>query len=170
MIGSGIRQVLSGYIFVQKFLCLPSHLHSTMSTAANPGDSGTADASFPPGVTALLTNITGSISSVVENKLAQFKRELSLDNSEAIDNAAKKARGDTYEFKKPGNKQQFEHEEKVLDHLEAALDATSKGAIEKAKKSLKQGIALVTHRIKLIKLADKSEFGCGTVNEYLSDE
>ncbi|XP_070579968.1 integrase/recombinase xerD homolog [Ptychodera flava] len=112
---------------------------STQASTAENRDTG-EPTPMPPGVASLLTNITGSISTVVESKLAQFKRELSLDNSEAIDNAAKKARGDTYEFRKPGNKQQFEHEEKVLDHLEVSLDALSKGSIEKAKKSLKQDI------------------------------
>ncbi|XP_077981811.1 uncharacterized protein LOC144436826 [Glandiceps talaboti] len=114
-----------------------------MATTANPEGSSTATTtaeSFPPGVASLVTSITGSITTVVESKLAQFKRELSLDTSEAIDSAAKKARGDTYEFQKPGNKQQFEHQEKVLDSLETALDAVTKGAIEKAKKSLKQDI------------------------------
>ena len=50
------------------------------------------------------------------------------------------------------------------------LEGTSSGAVEKAKKSLEQGLALLYERQKLIKLADRSEHGWGVVAEYTADE
>ena len=45
-----------------------------------------------------------------------------------------------------------------------------RGEIDKAKATLAEGISLIKHRIKLIRIADKSEFGWETVNEYVADE
>ena len=41
---------------------------------------------------------------------------------------------------------------------------------EKVKVALESGIEVISKRVKAIKLADKSEFGWVTVDEYLSDE
>ena len=41
---------------------------------------------------------------------------------------------------------------------------------EKAKQELEEGTQLIAKRQKVIKLADKSEFGWETVNEYLADD
>lgn len=42
--------------------------------------------------------------------------------------------------------------------------------MEKAKEALKEGTSLARRRIKLIRIADKSEFGWETVNHYEADE
>lgn len=42
--------------------------------------------------------------------------------------------------------------------------------MEKAKEALKKGTSLVWRRIKLIRIANKSEFGWETVNQYKADE
>lgn len=42
--------------------------------------------------------------------------------------------------------------------------------MEKAKEALKKGTSLVWRRIKLIRIADKSEFGWETVNQYEADK
>ena len=42
--------------------------------------------------------------------------------------------------------------------------------MEKAKEALKKGTSLVWRRIKLIRIADKLEFGWETVNQYEADE
>ena len=51
-----------------------------------------------------------------------------------------------------------------------ALKALESGNIPKAKEELNKGISLINSRSKIIKLADKSEFGWATVQEYVSDE
>ena len=45
------------------------------------------------------------------------------------------------------------------------LDALDVGRVEKAKEALKEDTSLVQRHIKLIRLADKSEFGWEMVNE-----
>ena len=52
----------------------------------------------------------------------------------------------------------------------SALKALESGNIPKAKEELNKGISLINSRQKIIKLADKSEFGWATVQEYVSDE
>ena len=52
----------------------------------------------------------------------------------------------------------------------AALKALESGDIPKAKEELNKNISLINTRQKIIKLADKSEYGWATVQEYVSDE
>ena len=58
----------------------------------------------------------------------------------------------------------------MLVKLDVASDALKQKSYEKVKVALESGTELVSKRVKAIKLADKSEFGWATVNEYLSDE
>ena len=44
------------------------------------------------------------------------------------------------------------------------------GNIGKANDELDEGISLLTNRQKMIKLADKSEFGCASVQGYVCDD
>ena len=76
----------------------------------------------------------------------------------------------SFVFQSKGNEQQFEHAESVLDKLESARDALNANALSKAKPAIEEGIALVTKRMKVIKIADKSQYSWATVQEYLSDE
>jgi len=58
----------------------------------------------------------------------------------------------------------------VLNKFDAATSALNNKTYDKVKAALEEGTGIVSKRIKAIKLADKSEFGWQTVNEYLSDE
>ena len=51
-----------------------------------------------------------------------------------------------------------------------ASDALKAKSYDKVKAALDSGTEVVSKRIKVIKLADKSDLGWSTVNEYLSDE
>ena len=51
-----------------------------------------------------------------------------------------------------------------------SIEALESGEIPKAKVEPNKGTSLITTRQKIIKLADKSEFGWATVQEYVSDE
>ena len=82
----------------------------------------------------------------------------------------KRAKRDPYVFQSKGNEQQFDHAESVLEKLETAKDAVNSNTIAKAKSAIEEGIALVTKRMKIIKIADKSEYSWATVQEYLTDE
>ena len=92
------------------------------------------------------------------------------ENSSSVDAAVNCAKHARFVFQSTGNKQQFEHAESVLDKLESAKDALNAHATSKAKTAIEEGIALVTKRMKVIKIADKSQYSWATIQEYLSDE
>ena len=68
-----------------------------------------------------------------------------------------------YALKTKGNEQQFSFTCKVAKTRRAAWKALESGVIPKAKEEPNIGISLITTRQKIIKLADKSEFGWATV-------
>ena len=51
----------------------------------------------------------------------------------------------------------------MLDELTEAKDSLACAKYEKAKEAIKEGVSLLEKRIKVIKLADRSEFGRLTV-------
>lgn len=57
-----------------------------------------------------------------------------------------------------------------MEKLEGGKDALSVNAISKAKTAIEVRIALVSKRMKLIKIADKSQYSRMTVRDYLSEE
>ena len=61
--------------------------------------------------------------------------------------------------KSDGNKQQFQHKLNVLGKMEGAFSALDQHKYDKAKQALSEGIELVKFRLKLIRIADKSEVG-----------
>ena len=83
-----------------------------------------------------------------------------------------------FTFKKKGNEKQFIFKDNVknqflamgkhLDSIEANND-TGREALEKAKRELEPGLQLIAARQKRIKVADRSEFGWATVDEYEQD-
>ena len=54
----------------------------------------------------------------------------------------------------------------MIKRSSAAVKALESGNIAKAKEELNEGISLLNNRRKIVKLADKSEFGWATVQEY----
>ena len=117
-----------------------------------------------------MASISSEISSLIDARFDNFKKQFTAENSSSVEAAVKRARRDRYVFQSKGNEQQFEHAESVLEKLEGARDALSVNAISKAKTAIEEGIAVVSKRMKVIKVADKSQYGWATVQEYLSDE
>ena len=58
----------------------------------------------------------------------------------------------------------------VVDKAAAILDRHSATSLERAKEALKEGMHLIYERQKLIKIADCSESGWLTAQEYETDE
>ena len=54
--------------------------------------------------------------------------------------------------------------------MEEATEALERSDTGIAKEKLSQGISLVTNRMKIIKIADRSEYGWATVKEYEADD
>ena len=117
-----------------------------------------------------MSTLSAQISSLIDVRFQNFKTQFSQENSASVEAAVKGAKRDRYVFQRKGNEQQFEHAESLLEKLETAKDAVNSNAIAKAKSAIEEGIALVTKRMKVIKIADKSEYSWATVQEYLTDE
>ena len=119
-----------------------------------------------------LVEFSSSIAQVLDDRLSAFKRELSEDpRFEVNESEAKRFKTpDKPLLKSEGNKQQFEHEVKVLEKFEDALSSLEQRKYDRAKEALSEGRALVNFRLKLIRIADKSDCGWTTVNEYVADE
>lgn len=76
---------------------------------------------------------------------------------------AKRLKNSEPVLKLKDNKAKFEHQQLVLDELTEAKDSLACAKYEKAKEAIKEGVSLLEKRIKVIKLADRSEFGRLTV-------
>ena len=111
----------------------------------------------------LLTAMKG-----IQNRMETVKRDLSAEHEAADDRLVKKMRlTKGVEFKCKGNEKQHTFNEEVRDKIESATKALSATppAEEKAMESLKEGEKLITVRQKIIRIADRSEYGWNTVNE-----
>ena len=117
-----------------------------------------------------MASVTRQISSLIDTRFDNFKEQFTEENSSSVEAAVKRAKRARFVFQSKGNEQQFEHAESVLDKLESAKDALNANATSRAKTDIEEGIALVTKRMKVIKIADRSQYSWATVQEYLSDE
>ena len=90
---------------------------------------------------------------------------------------AKKIRKEKpYSFKCKGHEIQHDFNEKVKETLETAAEAISEenvrdpDKVAATKKAIDEGIEMLERRQKLIKLADRSEYGWRTIKEYEEDD
>ena len=100
------------------------------------------------------------------NKLSGIEKNFS-DTTETLVKRAKKAEN-TFKFK--GNQVQFELNSDIQDSISTAIGYIEKNRPKKAVRVLEDSSVQLKKRNKLIRIADKSEGGWRTVNEYLSDE
>ena len=73
-------------------------------------------------------------------------------------------------FNRKGNEIQYKFNRKVQGSLEEVQSHLETNAVDKAKEALAQGTRLLDERQKLILLADKSEIGWKTAEEYTQNE
>ena len=99
--------------------------------------------------------------------LSSLKRELAQEHDAAL-KKLKTATASVPKFKKKGNEKQFLLNSEVLEHVRSASTAlqASSPQVEKALEELKEGEKKLSHRNKLILIADSSEEGWEVVNEY----
>ena len=71
-------------------------------------------------------------------------------------------------FKHEGNKDQWKHHMELWENMEDTERAMERNDSVKSKTLLEQGKKLIKKRIKLIKIADREDWG--TVKEYVSDD
>ena len=114
----------------------------------------------------LLNQITKLVSDSVE-KIKRSSSEAADDQLREI----KKLRLEEHKsFNRKGNEIQYKFNRKVQGSLEEVQSHLETNAVDKAKEALAQGTRLLDERQKLILLADKSEFGLKTVEEYTQHE
>ena len=118
--------------------------------------------------------------SAMTKKLEQLKGDVQASQDGAAEHVVKKLKRDCgYEFRKKGNEHQFTFNDGIKDRINAAsslmtqVKATSQQdttTLQKAVEELQAGVKALEFRQKLIRLADRSEFGWDTVKEYETDE
>ena len=115
-----------------------------------------------------VAQLSNSLASSIDQRLEELKRSFVPAQPAAC--ASKKLKLEVQTIKKPGNAHQYGREVKVLEKFEEAIDELDRNKIEKARSALQEGKSIVLHRIKLIRISDKSSYGWDTVNQYEADE
>ena len=126
-------------------------------------------------LTASISNsVLGSLKTVVEASraavLSEVKGLLAESSSEITYKAAKKIKSEYPDFTKVGCRQQFEHNSEVLRSIEKAANAVLKGDSDASNAALSESKRLISHRQKLVRLADREEQGWRFVSEYEKDK
>ena len=114
-----------------------------------------------------IRQLISAVNSLV--RVSNLKRDMA-DEAEA--RVAKLKEDKQPSLKKKGHQKQFDVNEDVKEKLsepEMALNQTPV-AIERAKTAIQEGMEIINKRQKLIKIADRSEHGWATVDEYVEDE
>ena len=109
----------------------------------------------------------------MENKVLNLKCELAEEQEAAHERLAKRMKLDRAPmFKKKAHEKQYYFNGTVKDKMQEAHTALSQltPALEKAKSALHEGEKLIEERQKQIRIADRSEYGWATVEEYMDDE
>ena len=114
--------------------------------------------------------LLGQISQLVADSAENLKRSSVEAADEQLREIKRLRREEPKSFKRKGNEIQYKFNSKLLDTLEEAKSHIEVNAVEKVKASLSEGTSLLSERQKLILLADKSEFGWKTVEEYTQHE
>ena len=139
--------------------------------------SPTTGPSQPSALDILTQNISKSVLGAVNEKLKATHesmlddvRELLNDSTPDItERATKKLKIDNPELNSPGNRDQYAHNTEVLRTIEKAANAVLKGDREASLKNLSEGKRIITHRQKLVRLADREEKGWRFIKEYQKD-
>ena len=119
----------------------------------------------------------------LEEKFEQFKGEVRDGQEKVAASAVRKVRQDTpFVFKKKSHQEQAKVNDRIEESIteaetqlaEVAADAYEgsqlASKVESIQQSLKRGKKIVAERQKLLKIADRSEFGWAVVAEYTADE
>ena len=114
--------------------------------------------------------IISTLTTYLDQKFDSIKRELISETEVSNERLAKKLKqaDGNFEFKRAGNKKEFDSNHSVGEQLADAHQALQSNNQDngKALEAVQRGIQLINRRNKLIKIADSSENGWATVNEY----
>ena len=113
-------------------------------------------------------------------KLDRLEQDVATGQEETLQLVAKKLKRDPeYQFHRKGNEKQFVFNEEVNDSIQSAASFLEKikptaaqdtAILKSAKEQLQQGTKAISERQKLIRLADRSDYGWQLVEAYQRDE
>ena len=112
----------------------------------------------------------------MERRLQQLEADVQQGQEEAIEKTAKKARRDRpVAFRQKAHHEKYDFNERVVKCFQKASEELTKPPMEssslvKAKTALDQGMELLAAHQKVIKIANRSDFGWRVVAEYKEDE
>lgn len=115
-----------------------------------------------------------SINTLVTQKIGSLKEELQA--SQEITTQAQLAEirkvkyGALPTFKRKANEDQYKHNMKVVDTLHEAQGNLQLAKYDIVKEKLDEGMELMQKRQKLVLLADSSDYGWSTAQEYVSHD
>ena len=123
-----------------------------------------------------LTTSQNTMMTEMRNLISQEVGRIHTLNEKLAENQLSKIEdtiGESHKFKKRGNEEQFKHNNKVLMKLQEAESSMS-GTISDEKivtcrTKISEGMTLIKHRQKLIKLADSTDSGWRLVQGYESN-
>jgi hypothetical protein len=106
-----------------------------------------------------------------DEKLEGLRRDLSEKQERACDKLSQKMKEkEKYQFKRKGNELQHAFNEGIKESIDEALPLLDNpDTAERAKQLLKKGSDMIRERQKLIKIADRSDQGWKTADEYEKD-
>ena len=112
----------------------------------------------------LLNNLTDYF----EGRFKEIKQELIEENQAMCNRMNKRFKTTEHTFKKSGNRFQYHHNIDVASKVEEAQNYLDKKnpSVKKAREALSEGMLIIEDRNKDILVADTSEGGWDTVNEY----
>lgn len=125
--------------------------------------------SSPSNLNASLEAQINAILTMVNMQIQGLQYSLCKAWMELASQIASKVQPEPYIFRKTGNEQQFNFNQKVIK-TSAWRQALDSGNIGTAKEELNTGISFLNDRQKIIKLTDKSLFGWATVQENAYDD
>lgn len=120
------------------------------------------------------TEILHHMDTMIKSSFEKHTRETNENQRQLSESQLAKIEemnSDNYVFKRKGNEEQFKVNTKIANKMKEARcflreDTDPSEPKEKAVRSISEGLDLLAHRQKLVKLADQSESGWKTVTEY----
>ena len=108
--------------------------------------------------------------SYFDRQFKTLKKDLSQEAAKNLLKVSESKRKREPEFRYAGNKKQYLFNQEIQDKIQRSIAACEGEHFTEVKSSLEDINRDIKKRMKLIRLADKSEFGWDLVEEYLSDD